>query len=89
MSAPLTQICSLTGLRMSHDNIQCPIVFQLRIHVLLLLSSSLDGNKFTEGGEAQLRQAADKMKSYPDFVELDVKHFGDLVLPVHVHQLCT
>jgi len=29
-------------------------------------------NNFTEGGRAQLRQAAEDRKSYPDFVELDL-----------------
>ena len=52
---------------MSNDDRWCSIT------ALLLLSSSLLDNKFTEVGKANLQKAAEERKSYPDFVGLDLR----------------
>ena len=43
------------------------------ITALLLLSSSLWDNKFTEEGKANLQKAAEERKRYTDFVGLDLR----------------
>ena len=49
------------------------MVLKLLTVTLLLLSSRLYGNRFTQEGEAQLQQAVQERKNYPDFVDLDLR----------------
>ena len=43
------------------------------------LISRLEYNRFTAEGKKQLQQAAEERKSYPDFVELDLVTYNQLV----------